>query len=255
MKSDKGKSSYGAAPGLTIEDQRKAEEILERLRVSTGASNDASLAEALGLGVSSMSPARSRGMIPPSWIVTAAIRHGLSADFLIFGKAPENPPTKVARPPASARPFSETFAGETEPKSGLGLFEASGTKEAPGGSGEKASPPVGEAPGKAAPFSEPRPYPGAGPRREPAPGYATPLEPGPSQNRKAWFEGGGEEAFSFERVSPQRRGVTESELELMPEANFLELWESFRTRSQARRGWVRMETIGRFPEFLKWLKS
>jgi hypothetical protein len=62
--------------------------------------------------------------------------------------------------------------------------------------------------------------------------------------------------FAFQGVVPRRGGsFSERELELLPEETFRELWESFRTRSPAMKGWVRIETIGRFPEFIKWLRS
>lgn len=79
------KEVAGLVAGLTVEDATKCNEILGRLRLVSNAASDSGFARALGLKQSSISTAKSRGMIPPSWIVNAANLFNVSSDWLIFG--------------------------------------------------------------------------------------------------------------------------------------------------------------------------
>ena len=38
-------------------------------------------------------------------------------------------------------------------------------------------------------------------------------------------------------------------------ADFEDLWDEYRQEREARRGWLQVEVIKRFPEFLEWLKN
>jgi phage repressor protein C with HTH and peptisase S24 domain len=86
MKEYRGKQLAGLVAGLTSEDATSCQEILERLKCASGANSDADLADKLGLKRSSISTAKTRKMIPSSWIVNTANLFKISADSLIFGE-------------------------------------------------------------------------------------------------------------------------------------------------------------------------
>ncbi|UQZ88809.1 hypothetical protein C4J81_06170 [Deltaproteobacteria bacterium Smac51] len=76
--------------GLTVGDATACKDIIDRLRESASANSDRQLATALGLKLSSISTAKSKGIVHPSWIINAANLFGVSADWLIFGKGNAN---------------------------------------------------------------------------------------------------------------------------------------------------------------------
>lgn len=85
MVKEKEKEVAGLVAGLTLEDATRCNEILGRLKVISNTKSDTALAIALGLKQSSVSTAKSRGMVPSSWIINAANLFNVSADWLISG--------------------------------------------------------------------------------------------------------------------------------------------------------------------------
>jgi len=86
MKEHRGKQVAGLVAGLTSEDATACQEILGRLKCASGANSDAELADLLGLKRSSISTAKTRNMIPSSWIINTANLFNISSDWLIFGE-------------------------------------------------------------------------------------------------------------------------------------------------------------------------
>ncbi|UQZ89180.1 hypothetical protein C4J81_08205 [Deltaproteobacteria bacterium Smac51] len=95
----------GLVAGLTKEDSAAAEAILDRLKQISNANSDSELASALGLKYSSVSSAKSRGMIPTAWIINTANLFGVSADWLIFGEARKTAEDKSTRCHTQAERF------------------------------------------------------------------------------------------------------------------------------------------------------
>lgn len=100
MKKARGKQVAGLVAGLTVEHATAFQDIFIRLKRAVGANSDAELADKIGLKRSSISTAKTRGMIPSSWIINAANLFNVSADWLIFGdeKFPDKAPKEA--PPA-----------------------------------------------------------------------------------------------------------------------------------------------------------
>ena len=73
-------------PGLTKSDATKFDDILGRLKYATGTKSDTSLAKVLGVGQSSISSAKERQKLPPSWLVNASASYNISVDWLISGE-------------------------------------------------------------------------------------------------------------------------------------------------------------------------
>lgn len=63
-------------------------EILERLMLATRAPNQSELARMLGLDPQAVTNARARGRVPSKWIILAAVKYDISADWLLFGIGP-----------------------------------------------------------------------------------------------------------------------------------------------------------------------
>lgn len=72
--------------GLIDKDATAADIILGRLKEAFNAKSDTALAKILGLKQSAMSSAKSRGQIPPAWLITAASISGISIDWLVTGE-------------------------------------------------------------------------------------------------------------------------------------------------------------------------
>lgn len=90
--------------------------ILTRLKQALGVTTDTALAKALGIKQGSISGAKKKGSIPPSWIIGVATDTGVSADWLLWGEGP-----KVAsRGRAGAEP-----GGVAIPQLNQALLEAS----------------------------------------------------------------------------------------------------------------------------------
>jgi len=151
--------------GLTVEDATKSTEILGRLKLASNTKSDTDLARALGLKQSSISTAKTRGMIPSAWIVNAARLFNVSTDWLIFGERlkPEGP------------------------------IHASFLQN----------------------YNEDGP----------------PLRP------------------------VERTPATTKDYESLGGPEFDKIWDEFRMESTAKRGWVQIEILKRFPEFAEWLES
>lgn len=59
--------------------------ILDRMKQVVGVESDTALAKALGLRQSSISSAKARKQVPPTWAVQVAADYGVSLDWLMFG--------------------------------------------------------------------------------------------------------------------------------------------------------------------------
>ena len=97
MKTKRGKAVAGLVAGLTSEDATAFSEILNRIKQAANVGSDNAIARVLGLRQSSISTAKTRGSIPPSWIINASNLFNVSADWLIYGdeKHPEKAPEKT----------------------------------------------------------------------------------------------------------------------------------------------------------------
>lgn len=65
------------------------EKIIERIKESLGAPNDAEVARLLGVPQQSVYGARKKGKIPPSWTVELAEKYTLSPSWVLYGVGPE----------------------------------------------------------------------------------------------------------------------------------------------------------------------
>ena len=62
------------------------EGVLARLKTAFGVETDTDLAKSLGLQQGSVSKAKQKRAVPPSWITTVALTKGVSADWLLTGE-------------------------------------------------------------------------------------------------------------------------------------------------------------------------
>ncbi len=65
-----------------------SDHVLERLKAAVNANSDRALADALDLRPSAISTAKTRQTVPPSWVLTAATKYNISADWIWFGVGP-----------------------------------------------------------------------------------------------------------------------------------------------------------------------
>ncbi|UQZ87882.1 hypothetical protein C4J81_01070 [Deltaproteobacteria bacterium Smac51] len=198
MKEKRGKRVAGLVAGLTSEDATAFEEILGRIKYASGAKSDAELAEKLGLQRSSISTAKSRQMVPSSWIINTSNLFNFSSDWLIYGDKRE---IFVD----SSVPCRHRYENEDEPFRLVPEDHILNKLKDPFGLGSQ----------------------GAQVESKP--------EPPKEQDRplaiKSWI------------------------LSLKPDF-FDTLWNRFRRQSgETMRGWVQIELLKRFPEFLNWLND
>ncbi|MGE4192788.1 MAG: S24 family peptidase [Pseudodesulfovibrio sp.] len=72
--------------GSKVKDATSFEDVLSRLKEATNTFSDAEFArKALGKGQSTISSAKERGKLPPSWVEIVAKKYAISADWLFFG--------------------------------------------------------------------------------------------------------------------------------------------------------------------------
>lgn len=76
----------------------------ERLKSATGADTDSALANKLGVGQGSISSAKSKGQIPPSWLLRAANDYAVSLDWLYYGEGPKTRRQQDLEQPAPPSP-------------------------------------------------------------------------------------------------------------------------------------------------------
>lgn len=161
------KAVVGLVVGLTLEDTTACTEILGRLKQISNTNSDTALARILGLKQSSISTAKTRGMIPSAWIINASSLFNISADWLIYGD---------------------------------------------------------------------KKYPGKTPQQ---PTEKPQQTPPPPERQEA-------------EIAPIYNQIAEElALDLEPE-RFKELWDQYWDEKKVRRGWLQVEVIKRFPEFLEW---
>ncbi|UQZ87762.1 hypothetical protein C4J81_00425 [Deltaproteobacteria bacterium Smac51] len=167
------KETTGIVPGLTLKDSIACNEIIDRLKLAANVKNDTSLASALGLKQSSVSTARTNGIVPPSWIVNGACLFNVSSDWLICGS-------------------TERIGVDMKEKLDSSVLIKGG--EAPPG------------------------------------GLPTKTD--------------------LRAYNDDMTGLPDLALD-----DFERLWDEFRQESVARRGWLQIELMKKFPEFLLWLKK
>lgn len=73
------------------------EGILARLKTAFGVETDTDLAKSLGLQQGSISKAKQKRAIPPSWITTVALTKGVSADWLLTGEGEMRRDERIAK--------------------------------------------------------------------------------------------------------------------------------------------------------------
>ncbi len=71
--------------GITTKNATAFNEILLRLKLASNTKSDSALARAMGLRQSAVSTAKSRGQIPPTWVVNISRNYNVSSDWLFFG--------------------------------------------------------------------------------------------------------------------------------------------------------------------------
>jgi hypothetical protein len=87
----------------------------DRLKTATGADTDSALANRLGVGQGSISSAKGKGQIPPSWLLRAASDYSVSLDWLYYGVGPmkrDGTRELVGDTRATACPRCEKLEGE-----------------------------------------------------------------------------------------------------------------------------------------------
>lgn len=82
--------------------------VLDRLKKATKTETDIALAKRLGLGQGSISSAKKKGQVPPSWLIRAANDFSVSLDWLYYGEGP------MQRGASLSPPISSTESLETE---------------------------------------------------------------------------------------------------------------------------------------------
>ena len=71
-----------------MRDNSRFQDVLQRLMQALDVSTDAELARKLGITPQSVSGARKRTEVPPSWIQACAAQTGVNAHWLFFGRGP-----------------------------------------------------------------------------------------------------------------------------------------------------------------------
>jgi phage repressor protein C with HTH and peptisase S24 domain len=61
---------------------------VERLKTATGTQTDSALAECLGITQGSLSGAKTKGKVPPKWLIQASKDFSVSLDWLCYGVGP-----------------------------------------------------------------------------------------------------------------------------------------------------------------------
>lgn len=85
--------------------------VLERMKEVTGVKSDTAFAKSLGLNQSSVSGAKERQSIPPTWAIQIAEKYGVSLDWLMFGEGSK----KRKKNEEIARETVEKLQGWTPP--------------------------------------------------------------------------------------------------------------------------------------------
>lgn len=65
------------------------EELFARLREAAGVVNNTMLSKAMGITQATVSKAKSKGQVPPGWVITVSNMFGVSADWLLYGIGPK----------------------------------------------------------------------------------------------------------------------------------------------------------------------
>lgn len=102
--------------------------IFDRLKDATGARTDTELAHSIGLRQSSISSAKSKKEIPPSWVVEIAKRFNVSIDWLLFGigektlGVPRIAPVEAQNPDIIPEGEPQWMSPEAAPRMGYSLI-------------------------------------------------------------------------------------------------------------------------------------
>ncbi|RRD70535.1 MULTISPECIES: helix-turn-helix transcriptional regulator [unclassified Desulfovibrio] len=75
-----------------MRENSRFQDVLQRLMQALDVSTDAELARKLGITPQSVSGARKRAEVPPSWIQACAAQTGVNAHWLFFGRGPMHLP-------------------------------------------------------------------------------------------------------------------------------------------------------------------
>ncbi len=89
--SQKAGSVGGLVAGIMTKNATAFNEILLRLKLASNTKSDSALARAMGLRQSAISTAKSRGQIPPVWVVNISSNYHVSSDWLLFGTGSMKP--------------------------------------------------------------------------------------------------------------------------------------------------------------------
>jgi len=88
---------------------------VERLKTATGTQTDSALAECLGITQGSLSGAKTKGAVPPKWLIRASKDFSVSLDWLCYGVGPmkrDGTRELVGDTRATACPRCEKLEGE-----------------------------------------------------------------------------------------------------------------------------------------------
>lgn len=103
------------------------DEIFDRLKLGAGIQSDTELSQVLGIRQSSISGAKKRKSLPPSWVTMISRQFGVSADWLLYGSGPmhRGNAQPTAPGPGKINPIPEGepewMAPEAAPKMGYTL--------------------------------------------------------------------------------------------------------------------------------------
>lgn len=77
-------------------------DVLERMKLVTNTTSDTAFAKSIGIRQSSVSAAKERQSIPPTWAIQIAEEYGVSLDWLMFGQEQHYPKGAVCTCPDTA---------------------------------------------------------------------------------------------------------------------------------------------------------
>ncbi|MGE4193398.1 MAG: S24 family peptidase [Pseudodesulfovibrio sp.] len=104
------------------------EKIVERLKKATGTQTDSALAECLGITQGSLSGAKTKGKVPPKWLILASEDFSVSLDWLYYGHGSmsRGEPKKDTRVCADEAELVMVPMVQARLAAGSGSFETSG---------------------------------------------------------------------------------------------------------------------------------
>jgi hypothetical protein len=195
------------------------EEKIARFLEATDAKNLTELANILKITPQSISGAIKRGNIPGDWIQEVALRFSVSADWLLFGAGPKQRVHAEISDNTSKNNIKKVGKPSDSKERQKRLLKASLSDFAN--------------------FVLKK--------------YSLALNDYDDDGHPVFFALGEDEIYS-EFIQEGHINIFPPMLPIMNPMDFWPLWDAYVNQDIPTRGWVQIEIIKRFPEFVKWLK-